>query len=179
MGLPRSEHLKDRVPTEHKPIQTAELTDKPQAVRLDAATKRICTPDGECTKFCTGGGCPPYFKNRYTVNGRVFMGRAPDRVLAFGRASEWTLSGDKSFTHPFHIHVNPFQLYRDEPDENGFKKKEKQLVWKDTILLPSDGSSITVRSRYSRFEGDFVLHCHILGHEDQGMMEWVRIEVPK
>jgi FtsP/CotA-like multicopper oxidase with cupredoxin domain len=30
-----------------------------------------------------------------------------------------------------------------------------------------------------QFEGDCVLHCHILGHEDQGMMEWARIELPK
>jgi FtsP/CotA-like multicopper oxidase with cupredoxin domain len=179
MTLPKSDQLKDRVPTELTLIQASELNDKPQAVRFDAVTKRTCTPEGDCSQTCTGGRCPTYFQKRYTVNGRVYGGQRPDRVLAFGRASEWTLSGDGGFNHPFHIHVNPFQFYREEPDENGFKKKDKEPIWKDTLSLPSDGSSITVRSRYKRFEGDFFLHCHILGHEDQGMMEWVRIELPK
>jgi FtsP/CotA-like multicopper oxidase with cupredoxin domain len=177
MTLPKSDQLKNRVPTQLKPIQLSELTDTPQAVRFDAVTKRTCTADGDCSEICKGGGCPPYFKKRFTVNGRVFMGKEPDRVLAFGRASEWTLSGDDAFTHPFHIHVNSFELERDEPDENGLKTTHR--IWKDTILLPSDGSSIRLRSRYTKFEGDFVLHCHILGHEDQGMMEWVRIAVPR
>ena len=35
--------------------------------------------------------------------------------------------------------------------------------------------SITLRSRYTKFEGEFVIHCHILGHEDMGMMERVKI----
>jgi FtsP/CotA-like multicopper oxidase with cupredoxin domain len=177
MNLPKSDKLKDRVPTALKHIEASELNDTPQSVRFDAGRKRTCTSDGDCSQLCTGGGCPPYFKTRFTVNGRVFMGTAPDRLLAFGRASEWTVSGDAVFAHPFHIHVNPFELQRSEPDESGMRTT--QWIWKDTILLPSDGSSIQMRSRYTEFEGDFVLHCHILGHEDQGMMEWVRIAVPK
>ena len=34
------------------------------------------------------------------------------------------------------------------------------------------------RTRYRRDIGDFVLHCHILEHEDQGMMQNVRIALP-
>ncbi len=37
---------------------------------------------------------------------------------------------------------------------------------------------IVVRSKYERYIGDFVLHCHILDHEDQGMMQNVRIVLP-
>nr|WP_255699855.1 multicopper oxidase domain-containing protein [Jiella avicenniae] len=49
-------------------------------------------------------------------------------------------------------------------------------VWKDTIFtLP--GHLVRFRTRYERYIGDFVLHCHILDHEDQGMMQNVRIGI--
>jgi L-ascorbate oxidase len=35
-----------------------------------------------------------------------------------------------------------------------------------------------VRTRYRRYIGDFVLHCHILDHEDQGMMQNIRVALP-
>jgi FtsP/CotA-like multicopper oxidase with cupredoxin domain len=38
--------------------------------------------------------------------------------------------------------------------------------------------TIVVRTRYERYIGDFVLHCHILDHEDQGMMQMVRVALP-
>ena len=37
--------------------------------------------------------------------------------------------------------------------------------------------TVVVRTRYQRYIGDFVLHCHILDHEDQGMMQNVRIQL--
>ena len=49
------------------------------------------------------------------------------------------------------------------------------VVWKDTVLLPNDGTSIHIRARYTDFVGKFVLHCHILAHEDMGMMELVEV----
>jgi L-ascorbate oxidase len=59
-------------------------------------------------------------------------------------------------------------------------------VWKDTLwvknLISSDNLpgqyTLVVRTRYQRYIGDFVLHCHILDHEDQGMMQNVRIALP-
>ncbi|MEE4463243.1 multicopper oxidase domain-containing protein, partial [Azotobacter chroococcum] len=47
-------------------------------------------------------------------------------------------------------------------------------TWRDTLFVQDD-HLITIRSRYRRYTGDFVLHCHILDHEDQGMMQNVRI----
>jgi len=38
--------------------------------------------------------------------------------------------------------------------------------------------TIKIRTRYQRYVGEYVLHCHILDHEDQGMMQKVRIELP-
>ena len=52
--------------------------------------------------------------------------------------------------------------------------------WADTIPLPNLGSpgaptSITFRSRFVDFKGAYVLHCHMLVHEDMGMMQLVEV----
>jgi FtsP/CotA-like multicopper oxidase with cupredoxin domain len=122
-----------------------------------------------------------------------------DRPVVLGTAQQWELQS-YFVSHPFHIHVNPFQIVsiigpdgRDvseagsgDPDYAGMKG-----VWKDTIWVKSDISQplssteppkgtykVTVRTRYERFIGEYVLHCHILDHEDQGMMQNVSIGVP-
>jgi len=172
MKLPASSELAGRVPTELAPVRDEELTGTPQEVRFDGTSLRTCTPDGDCSKTCDVEA--PDCKRRLTLNERVFMPQAPPRVLQLNRASKWSLSGEGVFTHPFHIHVNPFEIEREEPGPDG--KIVRAKVWKDTILLPSNGRAVEIRSRYTKFEGEFVIHCHILGHEDMGMMERIRIE---
>ncbi len=125
-----------------------------------------------------------------------------DRILTLGGVDEWTLTSG-SIGHPFHIHVNPFQIIQIlKPDKtpvvdgNGkctdFDDKgvldtqycDQIGVWRDTLFVKnptfdptglSKGYTILMRTRYERYIGDFVLHCHILDHEDQGMMQNVRI----
>jgi FtsP/CotA-like multicopper oxidase with cupredoxin domain len=70
--------------------------------------------------------------------------------------------------HVFHIHVNPFQVYRTGP------QGQRELVWKDTQLIPA-GDTVNIFTQYLDFTGKFVLHCHILDHEDLGMMEVVDV----
>ena len=175
MPLPGSETLRDRVPSELTSIGDNELTDTAQAVRFDGVSNRSCTPDGDCSRVCQDDDPNPECKPRFTLNEHVFMPNDPPRVLKLGQASEWTLNGDGVFTHPFHIHVNPFEVEREEPGPDGKMRRAK--VWKDTISLRGGGNPrpIIIRSRYRTFEGDFVIHCHILGHEDMGMMQRVRI----
>jgi FtsP/CotA-like multicopper oxidase with cupredoxin domain len=62
--------------------------------------------------------------------------------------------------------------------------------WKDTLFvrtkIPFGGLQpdskgyyrFIVRTRYERYIGEFVLHCHILDHEDSGMMQNVQIDLP-
>src|ERR1700693_5475175 len=106
------------------------------------------------------------------INGKVYMPDRADRRLMLGTTSEWVLKGNL-MPHPFHIHTNPFQVDRFEPGPGG--KPVKTTIWKDTLLLPPDETEVSIWSRYRDFKGKFVLHCHILGHEDQGMMENVEI----
>jgi peroxiredoxin len=51
-------------------------------------------------------------------------------------------------------------------------------VWRDTVKIPGDGF-VTMRTRYTDFIGTFVQHCHILDHEDQGMMQLIDIVEPR
>ncbi|MDY7002735.1 MAG: multicopper oxidase domain-containing protein [Cyanobacteriota bacterium] len=115
-----------------------------------------------------------------------------DRKLKLGDAEEWALTSYVG-GHPFHIHVNPFQIVKildpngkdvsvpeatddfsgqPDPEYPGLKG-----VWKDTIFVKQD-YTVVVRTRYERYIGKFVQHCHILDHEDQGMMQNISIVLP-
>ncbi|NEP49700.1 MAG: multicopper oxidase domain-containing protein [Moorea sp. SIO3C2] len=117
-----------------------------------------------------------------------------DRTLTLGTVDEWTLES-RFVGHPFHIHVNPFQIVEiidhngkdvslpDATDGGDPQYPGLKGVWKDTLWVkgPSDRGSrytIVVRTKYERYPGIFVLHCHILDHEDQGMMQNICINDP-
>ena len=65
-----------------------------------------------------------------------------------------------------HIHTNDMLLTK----INGAALAEP--IWLDTAILPRNGS-ITFRSRFVDFAGKFMLHCHMMNHEDLGMMQVV------
>jgi FtsP/CotA-like multicopper oxidase with cupredoxin domain len=70
--------------------------------------------------------------------------------------------------HVFHIHVNPFQTTRLDPSG------KPEVVWKDTLLVPP-AAQLRLFTQYLDYIGQFVMHCHILDHEDLGMMEIVEV----
>jgi FtsP/CotA-like multicopper oxidase with cupredoxin domain/peroxiredoxin len=124
----------------------------------------------------------------FTIDGKSFdMDEA--RELTLGHTDEWTVTvrnGPNINTgHPFHIHVNPFEVYSvigPEDPNNPDSKQVEQLkdgpVWRDTIWVPNNGT-VKFRTKYTDFVGTFVQHCHILDHEDQGMMQLIDIIHPK
>jgi FtsP/CotA-like multicopper oxidase with cupredoxin domain len=124
----------------------------------------------------------------FKINGNSYDPARIDRVLPLGSVEEWTLRTENAFGHPFHIHVNPFQIMKIVNENTGQDVSEAgdtgepqyanlKNVWKDTLFI-RQGYVATVRTLYQRYIGDFVLHCHILDHEDQGMMQNIRIGLP-
>jgi peroxiredoxin len=109
----------------------------------------------------------------YTINGQTFHQLPPVRI-PIGTNQEWTLTA-LTGSHLFHIHVNPFQVVS-YTDPSGLTLPMD--VWRDTLYIP-EGGTYTIRSRFRDFVGDSVLHCHILDHEDQGMMMCLRFYDPK
>ena len=81
----------------------------------------------------------------------------------------------KGADHPFHMHVNPMWVMRvDVPDENGeLHNILPEPAWMDTVPVPRNGGRVVFRTRFDDFVGKWVNHCHILLHEDMGMMQIV------
>lgn len=153
----------------HQDIKEHDLTGKAQAVTFDIGT-RVCPEDPSRPCVPCRSNNDPACKLRFMINDRPFS-TSNVRKLELGKASEWTLDS-KLANHPYHIHVNPFQHTRKNPDG------KDEIVWRDTLLIRSSEAPVKIRSRYERYIGQFVLHCHILDHEDQGMMEVVEVTMP-
>ncbi len=117
----------------------------------------------------------------YTLNSKSFHALAPNPIqLTLGTAQEWILKVDENSDsgHPYHIHVNPFQVV-DGTDANGQPVPIPKNTWRDTFYV-DPGFTYTIRSRYKDdIEGLSVLHCHILDHEDQGMMRTINLIKPQ
>jgi hypothetical protein len=81
----------------------------------------------------------------------------------------------KGVDHPFHIHINPMWVLRvDVPDEKGVLHNIlPEPCWMDTVPIPRNGGRVVFRTRFDDFVGTWVHHCHILSHEDMGMMQVV------
>jgi FtsP/CotA-like multicopper oxidase with cupredoxin domain len=43
------------------------------------------------------------------------------------------------------------------------------------VIVPHQGGSVVLRSRFLDYTGDFMLHCHMMNHEDMGMMQAVEV----
>ena len=104
------------------------------------------------------------------VEGQAKFAAQPDN------AKSWTITS-KGVDHPFHMHQNPFWVMRIEvPDQNGnLVNILDQPRWQDVVWIPRSGGRVIFRSRFPDFIGTLVNHCHILLHEDHGMMQPVEI----
>ncbi|NJO13408.1 MAG: multicopper oxidase domain-containing protein [Gammaproteobacteria bacterium] len=118
--------------------------------------------------------------NQFQINGESYQSGTISQTLILGTAQVWKLASD-SGSHPHHIHVNPFQVTRIINDDGSVvtdpQYQDMVGTWRDTIMV-TENVSIEIRTRYERYIGEYVLHCHILGHEDQGMMQAVKVVLP-
>jgi FtsP/CotA-like multicopper oxidase with cupredoxin domain len=111
----------------------------------------------------------------FGVNGQPFdPDREPYRIK-LGTAEEWTLINGVDaklahHAHGLHIHVNPYKITK----ING--RELDRPMWRDTFALSGQsGDSLTFESNFEDFTGKFVDHCHVLTHEDLGMMETLEV----
>ncbi len=102
--------------------------------------------------------------------------RAEGQARFAKNPSAWRLQ-TKGVDHPFHMHQNPFLVLRVEvPDENGnLVNILDRPRWQDVVWIPRSGGRVVFRARFPDYVGVMVNHCHILLHEDHGMMQAVEI----
>jgi suppressor of ftsI len=101
--------------------------------------------------------------NQFFINGMQFNHNRVDVRTRLGATEQWTIRNVSDEEHPFHIHINDFQVI----SVNGRPNDARSL--QDTQRLPVHGE-VVIRQRFTQFPGRFVYHCHILAHEDNGMM---------
>ena len=105
----------------------------------------------------------PYF----AIDDKGFDPNRVDQTVQLGATEEWVVRNTSDEWHPFHIHINDFQVM-------AIDGKPQSPHYKDTIPIPPRGE-VVIRTRFLDFTGKFVYHCHILAHEDAGMMAVVEV----
>ena len=103
---------------------------------------------------------------RFLINGREFDHRRVDTQVRLGMVEDWEIINQGTMDHPFHLHMNSFQILNSEG--------QPERAWKDVMLVRA-GQRRRFRVRFEDFAGKTVYHCHILDHEDMGMMGVVEI----
>jgi FtsP/CotA-like multicopper oxidase with cupredoxin domain len=105
----------------------------------------------------------------FVIDGKSFDEQRIDYTAKLGTTEDWVITNNSMMTHPFHIHVWPFQVVS---VSDGSTPPEG---WYDTINIPAM-QSVTIRMPINDFDGKTVYHCHILDHEDLGMMGVINVQ---
>ncbi|MGR0218749.1 multicopper oxidase family protein [Agromyces sp. ZXT2-6] len=104
----------------------------------------------------------------FTIDGREFDHDRTDIEIASDAVEEWTIENTSPMDHPFHLHVWPMQLI--EVDGAPIDR----IDVRDVVPVPA-GGRVVVRIAFEGITGRTVYHCHILDHEDLGMMGVIRV----
>ena len=115
-----------------------------------------------------GGGMMGGGMTAFTIDGASFDPDRIDQDVALGSVEEWQLVNSSTMDHPFHLHVWPMQVV----SVGGVDAAD--VIWRDVVDVPAR-STTTVRIAFGDIAGTTVYHCHILDHEDAGIMGVIRV----
>lgn len=148
----------DEVPADETP---PERTPSPDLRGTDVTGRREIA-------FTMGMGGMGGRMMEFGFDGRVFDGERIDQQVAAGGVEEWVITNATPMDHPFHLHVWPMQLV----EADG--QPVDDLTIRDVVNVRAQ-SSVRVLVDFARHPGRSVYHCHILDHEDVGMMGTVEV----
>ncbi len=97
------------------------------------------------------------------INGKTMDMARVDVSTHVGATEIWQIENIVGMDHPFHMHGFQFQVL----DRDGVP--EPYRAWKDMLNIPKH-STARIIVRYDDYPGKWMFHCHILDHEDHGMM---------
>ncbi|MBP7513086.1 MAG: multicopper oxidase domain-containing protein [Flavobacteriales bacterium] len=104
----------------------------------------------------------------FTTNGVLMDMDVINEVVPLGATEIWEFTNNTMVGHPIHIHDIQFNIL----DRNGAPPDAWETGWKDVVYVPPMGSARVI-SRFDDFadpEMPYMYHCHLLMHEDEGMM---------
>ncbi|CAD5946731.1 Blue copper oxidase CueO [Planktothrix tepida] len=107
----------------------------------------------------------------FLFNGQVFDMNRVDAEVKLGTVEDWELVNvdPDGMEHSFHLHTNPFQVV----SRNG--QPDAYRAWEDTLRVRAN-ETVRIRIPFLDYLGKTVYHCHVLDHEDLGMMGIVEIQ---
>ena len=112
---------------------------------------------------------------QHAINDLIFGMNRIDFDVAMYELEAWEFFNPSQAIHPMHVHGVHFQVVERNGSIDNVWPEEQG--WKDTVLLfPFD--RVRVLLRFDRYPGVFMLHCHNLEHEDDGMMMNFRVTPP-
>jgi bilirubin oxidase len=112
------------------------------------------------------GGLTGMTMGAFTINGRSFDMNRIDATARVGVAELWEVVNPTQMDHPFHLHGTQFQVV--ERVRGGVSIPAPYAAWKDTVNV-ARGETVRFKVKQD-LPGLRMYHCHILEHEDQGMM---------
>eukprot|EP01126_Amoeba_proteus_P046866 TRINITY_DN5317_c0_g1_i2.p1 TRINITY_DN5317_c0_g1~~TRINITY_DN5317_c0_g1_i2.p1 ORF type:complete len:252 (-),score=49.57 TRINITY_DN5317_c0_g1_i2:243-998(-) len=156
--------MKDRGTTTTSSFTTVMPTTLPPVPSWMSSILDVKKPRTFTVEFSTG---------QYQVNGRLFTGVAQEMVN-LDTVSQWSIFEDDPMNHPYHQHINHFQIESFPGQDQPINLTGLQVgMWRDTIQI-SD-TAIVVRWKAHAFPGRMLFHCHLALHTDRGMMAMVNI----
>ena len=143
------------------PSQNIPSSINPNAERLDPATLDIMAERTLTLSMGQGNGY---------INGQDFDVNPYTIMSDVDTYEIWTIQNNSGMDHPFHQHVNSAQIISISGGDAGYASLHTSIpAWKDTVLVPKWGSA-TMLMPVMDYPGMTMFHCHILEHEDIGMM---------
>ncbi|MSP58220.1 MAG: T9SS type A sorting domain-containing protein [Flavobacteriaceae bacterium] len=104
----------------------------------------------------------------FGMNNRTFNMDSINEVVHLNTTEIWTLVNKTLVAHPFHIHDIEFNII----EKSGLPPLPSETGWKDVVLvMPND--SVKFITKFTTFADNttpYMYHCHLLHHEDDGMM---------
>lgn len=134
----------------------------PDLNKSDIMTNREFSLEMEMGHGMRNGGM---MGSAMAINGRSFDMSRIDIEAKVGELEKWKISAPL-LAHPFHIHGAIFQVL----SENGSAPRAENTGWKDTVLVNQEAEILVQFNQPTDTKSPFMYHCHILEHEDQGMM---------
>jgi FtsP/CotA-like multicopper oxidase with cupredoxin domain len=110
----------------------------------------------------------------HRINNLTYDINRIDEVIPFNQLEEWKFINNTNNYHPMHVHGVLFQVYSRNGNTN---LSPNDKGWKDTVLV-NPNEIVSVLAKFNDYSGIYLLHCHNLEHEDDGMMLNIQIESP-
>jgi FtsP/CotA-like multicopper oxidase with cupredoxin domain/plastocyanin len=106
----------------------------------------------------------------WAINGKRFDPRRVDHRVRLGSTELWRLRNTSDITHYVHLHEELWRTVR----RDGKRPPPWERGYEDTWRL-DPGETVLVAAKFTDFTGDFMVHCHMLDHEDDSMMATFRV----